>query len=849
MSIADIVGDYEAYEQTFFKGKRNRLAYFRNRTVFDPFFHTRNLKEDTGVLCCGATNKYFPREEADKYKQIWLEGYSFFSETPHYFVTSMPDNLWFATVVNGLLLSVQHISGDQDIFYLDELYPHFIRSMNEFHRHMVYHGFMSYSFIFSFDAKVAGIIRESFGEKLAENVDFVMQDLQEKDLKGFEIYDISHAHDYSTLVPTPLSSYLRRLNVRLDTPYVPGVSAHTDCFLGDKGNIHPLVFLISQDILGDNYRAFPGGKIIKVQAVPSSMLGEFDGKHSEFMLGQHSIKGEHLCFFSDTSFDWEHVLRWEKDILMLMAKGVIYNTSHLNLIESYSAPDSVFRGTGRDALIQHFSVFVFCNESRLLPFKDIACGPKERKKDKEVEKEESDMRSWCNKVDEKYNNAIKPSFYQQGKLLPSEPDNKDEFGKVRIEINPFSHANLSEIDKPVIVGDDIGLMLQTQYIKANTHFILHPACHAVAENKSLSLKLAMKNGVRVPETLFLDTIADVRDSLKQVETLGYPFYLKASIGGAGIGVTRINNRDEFFSQIDEVSDIKMSYVCQKLVPGADNQCVRVICIFGEIYVAYVRKGGKNGKASIASGGTIQKMVLTGKQVALVQKLLNMFKCDFVGFDFFLDDEEFIFNEVNPYYAGLSGPEMLGYDVKHDIYLATERMLLKKREGLSLWSNEEFVPLTQEEILTNMVCQNNDVNEYKIWALEKTGIPVRLECSRHISEIAVLSSCVRNPSFLFVKKQWIHKIKMSPVVDSVVFNTITGVNFDNLLSDVKWAYYGLSKDAFVFEYDGQDDDIPDDLASLITKIKESGLHIKNMVFAYDTKHIGSNEFQWFLIRVS
>ncbi len=264
------------------------------------------------------------------------------------------------------------------------------------------------------------------------------------------------------------------------------------------------------------------------------------------------------------------------------------------------------------------------------------------------------------------------------------------------------------------------------YDNISYHDLANPSRIAVAENKALTLMLAARNGIEIPVTQLYRDINSIKNNVESVETIiGYPFYLKSTVGGAGTGVTRINNREHLMQEIAlrESLPFVRSYICQKAIPGADTHCIRVIAWYGEIYCAYARTGGKDGKASIASGGTATRIELTDEQTALVNRIVNMFRCDIVGLDFFVDGDKWLFNEVNPYFAGCTGPQSFGMDYEADFVKATQRMFEKKKQGIPLYTGE-YKDIPQDIIIQQLEWAGSHLPLYKMLLLEEKGIPVR-----------------------------------------------------------------------------------------------------------------------------
>ncbi len=374
------------------------------------------------------------------------------------------------------------------------------------------------------------------------------------------------------------------------------------------------------------------------------------------------------------------------------------------------------------------------------------------------------------------------------------------------------------------------------------HDLVNPTRIAIAENKTLTLMLAKLNGVRVPETLFFDDLTSLKKGIKSIEEqFGYPFYLKCSIGGAGTGVTRIRGRIEFAHQIYLLDSVgqKASYLVQKEVKGADKHCIRVIGLYGQIYCAYSRSGGKDGKASIAAGGEAKQIKLTDKQKKLVHKLFSIFRCDIVGFDFFVQDGEWLFNEVNPYYAGFNGPISFGMDIEKDFLKATAEMFEKKRKGLPLYTGE-YKDIPQDIVIKHMNLIGASTQVYRMSVLEENGIQVR---NRFSGNKKILPSAAFSGLFVGVNNR---------IIECKHNENTTGI-FINIC---EYGYYNVSPDFALAEI--HDDDINihhvgkgnpnamSELPDFLNKVK-SLISFKSLVLAYDTA-IDSDQYRWCVVTV-
>jgi predicted ATP-grasp superfamily ATP-dependent carboligase len=214
-------------------------------------------------------------------------------------------------------------------------------------------------------------------------------------------------------------------------------------------------------------------------------------------------------------------------------------------------------------------------------------------------------------------------------------------------------------------GQVLGKLLKTVEDSGGKSLNCESASVKLVSNKMQAYQIFEKSGLRVPETLFIDTdekVANIRDLVKD---LGYPLVVKPLDGVSCGGLSVINDEEEMASAVKKVIQESTSkqFVVQKLIKGkAASACVfstgekaRAISLNKQ----HVILSSPNGESSY-SGGVVpfnhskQKGPLEAakRAVEAVKGLKG-----YVGVDMILTYGEPVVIEVNPRltasYIGLS----------------------------------------------------------------------------------------------------------------------------------------------------------------------------------------------------
>ena len=168
----------------------------------------------------------------------------------------------------------------------------------------------------------------------------------------------------------------------------------------------------------------------------------------------------------------------------------------------------------------------------------------------------------------------------------------------------------------------------------------------IANDKRLSYIVAAGAGVRVADTFF-----EIKNSrARPADLLGdgaFPLVAKGVAGHGGQQVVKALNQSEF-------TDFRRSFkasgpvLAQKFVPA--GRCdVRVYVLGGRIFKAVKRVSSSDGafKSNFSLGGGAEPYELSETEKEAVENVVASLGCvpDFVGIDFFPDENGPVFNEI------------------------------------------------------------------------------------------------------------------------------------------------------------------------------------------------------------
>ena len=187
----------------------------------------------------------------------------------------------------------------------------------------------------------------------------------------------------------------------------------------------------------------------------------------------------------------------------------------------------------------------------------------------------------------------------------------------------------------------------------------------LVSNKMQAYQIFEKSGLRVPETVLVDTeekIANIRDL---VNDLGYPLIIKPLDGVSCGGLSIVKNGNEIASAVKKIvqESARKQFVAQKLIMGKAVSA----CVFstGEKAMAvslnkqHVILSSPNGESSYRGGVVPFNHSKQREALEAAEKAVEAVKGlkGYVGVDMILTDEEPVVIEVNPRltasYIGLS----------------------------------------------------------------------------------------------------------------------------------------------------------------------------------------------------
>jgi ribosomal protein S6--L-glutamate ligase/gamma-F420-2:alpha-L-glutamate ligase len=153
---------------------------------------------------------------------------------------------------------------------------------------------------------------------------------------------------------------------------------------------------------------------------------------------------------------------------------------------------------------------------------------------------------------------------------------------------------------------------------------------AVCNNKADTYRLMSENGVEILPTYY---------TLDEVKSL--PVVIKSNNGHGGTEVFLAKTRDELYKYY---ARLRGNCVMQQ-VADCCGRDVRVYVIGGNIIAAMLRKSDKDFRSNFCLGGSAEVYKLSEYERAVVGKVCDILKPDFVGIDFVFNGGRAVFNEV------------------------------------------------------------------------------------------------------------------------------------------------------------------------------------------------------------
>lgn len=161
----------------------------------------------------------------------------------------------------------------------------------------------------------------------------------------------------------------------------------------------------------------------------------------------------------------------------------------------------------------------------------------------------------------------------------------------------------------------------------------------ICNDKLKTHQLINANGIPSVNSLFINKSSFDTNSFD----FSFPLIIKNPSGHGGTEVFMAQNMNQLVEIVDSfsVQRLLIQEVCSS--PGID---IRVFVIGDTIKACIKRSSESSFKSNYSLGGNTQRYQLSLQQQQLVQKIMNILKFDFVGFDFILgENDTFLFNEI------------------------------------------------------------------------------------------------------------------------------------------------------------------------------------------------------------
>lgn len=128
----------------------------------------------------------------------------------------------------------------------------------------------------------------------------------------------------------------------------------------------------------------------------------------------------------------------------------------------------------------------------------------------------------------------------------------------------------------------------------------------------------------------------------QMAKFPYPVIVKSATGHGGTEVFLANDNSSFVFAINQLKD--KAVVVQKLASNLGKD-LRVYVVGKTIIAAILRESKTDFRSNYSLGGTATPYVLDAQEIALVNKIINLFDFAMVGIDFIFHEDKLIFNEI------------------------------------------------------------------------------------------------------------------------------------------------------------------------------------------------------------
>lgn len=239
---------------------------------------------------------------------------------------------------------------------------------------------------------------------------------------------------------------------------------------------------------------------------------------------------------------------------------------------------------------------------------------------------------------------------------------QEEFNKLGISLDVLKNdGTLSYIEDGKVSLDipkcdfviylDKDAYLARQLEKANIRLFNKAEFIKLCDDKMLTFIKCSNEGIKMPDTFagplvyssiekphleFLDTI---------IEKLGFPMVVKKVYGSLGIGVYRVDTKEELIELYKEICHEPLLF--QRYMSSSSGKSVRVIVVDGKVFGGFIRKNGGDFRSNFGVTAGSEKLENSKKYFDFAAKIAEKLKIEYAGIDL-LDDEngEIVLCEIN-----------------------------------------------------------------------------------------------------------------------------------------------------------------------------------------------------------
>ncbi len=177
----------------------------------------------------------------------------------------------------------------------------------------------------------------------------------------------------------------------------------------------------------------------------------------------------------------------------------------------------------------------------------------------------------------------------------------------------------------------------------------------IANDKWKTYEFVKRSDVRTANTWLIK-----RENISHsIEKVDFPIVVKSLDGHGGHDVYLANSEKDLVIACEKIAGREI--LVQQFIADALGD-VRVYVMGGRVLAAVKRVNDDDFRANISLGGKATAYELSDGEQLEVAKVIKLLDADFVGIDFIIDDEGFVFNEIEDAVGTRSLYSVYDYDV-------------------------------------------------------------------------------------------------------------------------------------------------------------------------------------------